>query len=70
MEARNSTSSVPPLPSSVTMVPLARGGATVASTTLEREPAQPTSEASMDAAARSSVSTGFFYAAMMPLNEG
>src|SRR5690606_20493353 len=69
-DARNSAIFAPPSPSSVTISPLARGGASAKSTTSVAAFARPTCEASMPASARPSVSTGFFLAAMIPLKEG
>ena len=67
---RKSAMATPPLPSSVTIVPLAFGGRAAASSTTDHAAARPTSLAATPRPARSRVSTGFFLAAMMPLKDG
>src|SRR5690606_20152410 len=70
LDARNSTSLMPPSPSSVTISPAVRGGRGVVDRTLVQALSRPTSPASMPRSARLHCSTGFFLAAMMPLNDG
>src|SRR5699024_197458 len=67
---RNSASLVPPSPSSVTMVPCSRGGRLLVASTWVQALARPTWPASTPRSARAHSSTGFFFAAMIPLKEG
>src|SRR4051812_30412593 len=69
-DARNSASFAPPSPSSLTIWPACFGGRGENSATSVPEPSRPTLSASMPASASDSVVRGFFFAAMMPLNDG
>ena len=60
----------PPSPSSVTIVPCVRGGRAVTVSTTVHAAARPTSSALTPRSASDHVSTGFFFAAMIPLNDG
>src|SRR5204862_4980170 len=68
--ARNSATLTPPSPSSLTTVPAWRGGRWACSTTSVAAPPSPTRAGSMPASASDIICTGFFFAAMMPLNDG
>ena len=68
--ARNSASCLPPSPSSLTIVPAVRAGRCAAESTAVHAPTRPTSSAPIPRSPRSSDSTGFFFAAMIPLNDG
>ena len=63
-----------PLPasesSSVTIVPAVRGGRAVTSVTSVQAATPPTWSAESSRSASDQVCTGFFFAAMMPLNDG
>src|SRR6201996_4248454 len=67
---RNSATLLPPSPSSLTIVPAARGGRSAKSTTSVAALARPTSAVSMPASAADITCSGFFLAAMIPLNDG
>src|ERR1700749_1339440 len=67
---RNSATLVPPSPSSLTTVPAARGGRSAKSTTSVCALPRPTSDGSIPASAQDSTCSGFFFAAMIPLNDG
>src|SRR3954452_24536767 len=69
-DARNSASFAPPSPSSLTICPACFGGRGENSATSVPEPSKPTLSASMPASASDSVVSGFFLAAMIPLNDG
>ena len=62
---RNLTKSFPPLPSSETLTPAARGGRGAESATNDQA-----ASAETPTEARSRLSIVFFLAAMMPLNDG
>ena len=70
-EARNSASAVAPEPaSSVTISPCVRGGRSSVSTTSVHAAPAPTCAASTPRSDSDQVSSGFYFAAMMPLNDG
>src|SRR5690606_32811534 len=69
-EARKATRALPPSPSSVTISPLVRGGRASTDSTFDHAASRPTWEGSMPRSASVQVCTGFFLAAMIPLNEG
>src|SRR5205814_7784410 len=69
-DTRYPTSRTPPSPESTTLLPPCRGGRLPCSTTTLDAPVRPTSPGAMPRSASVRVSTGFFLAAMMPLNEG
>src|SRR5512139_110195 len=70
-DARNPASAVAPEPSSsVTISPCVRGGRAAVSSTWLHEADRPTWDASTPRSESDHVSTGFFFAAMIPLNEG
>src|SRR5215470_16011990 len=68
--ARNAATLTPPSPSSLTITPAARGGRAAKSATAVADPPSPTASAPRPMSASDSVCTGFFFAAMIPLNEG
>src|SRR6202041_1407324 len=68
--ARNPAALAPPSPSSFTTTPAARGGRAAKSATAVAAPASPTDPASTPRSASDSTCTGFFFAAMIPLNVG
>ena len=61
---------MPPSPSSFTTCPAARGGLAAKSATVVADPASPAAPVSTPRSARARVCTGFFFAAMIPLNDG
>src|SRR6202000_948760 len=67
---RNSATLVPPSPSSLTTVPAARGGRSAKSTTSVDPLPRPTSDGAIPGSAQDSPCSGFFFAAMIPLNDG
>src|SRR6266568_694049 len=68
---RNSTSCAAPVPSeSVTTVPALRGGRAVTPVTCDHATEPPTSSADKPRSDSAQVCTGFFFAAMIPLNDG
>src|ERR1700760_2656171 len=67
---RKSPSADPPSPSSFTISPAVRAGRRSADTTEDHAAPSPTSDASTPRSARLHVVTGFFFAAMIPLNDG
>src|SRR6202022_534042 len=67
--ARNSAALTPPSPSSLRITPACRGGRWAKSTPSVPPPASPPAAGSIPASARVSVCTGFFFAAMMPLDD-
>src|ERR1700722_4438080 len=67
---RKSASADPPSPSPFTICPAARAGRRTADSTALRAPPGPTSDASTPRSARLHVCTGFFFAAIIPLNDG
>ena len=69
-DARYSAIFTPPSPSSLTTWPAWRGGLLLNDATCDGALAMPTWPASMPASATVSVVSGFFFAAMIPLNEG
>jgi hypothetical protein len=68
--ARNAAALLPPSPSSFTTTPAARGGRLAKSSTHYPAFASPTDPASTERSAIDRVCTGFFFAAMIPLNVG
>ena len=68
--ARNPAAFVPPSPSSFTICPACRGGRAAKSATPVDAFASPTAEASTYSSASVSFCTGFFFAAIIPLNVG
>src|SRR5690606_40242689 len=71
LDARNSTSAVAPDPSSsLTISPAVRAGRSVTFSTVVHAASRPTSPASTPMSDRLSDSSGFFFAAMMPLKDG
>ncbi len=71
LDARNSTSAVAPEPSSsVTISPWLRGGRSSVPSTADHAASRPTSPASTPMSESDQVSSGFFFAAMIPLNDG
>src|SRR6266702_2595170 len=68
--ARNSAALTPPSPSSLTTMPASRGGLCAKLTTSVAAAPRPTWAGSSPASATLSTSTGFFLAAMIPLNDG
>ena len=71
LEARNSASATAPEPSSsVTISPADRGGRWVVSSTCDQATDSPTFSASTPRSDSDQVYSGFFFAAMIPLNEG
>src|SRR6202044_1317289 len=67
---RNSATLLPPSPSSLTTVPAARGGRSAKSTTSVAALARTPRLGSIPASAQDSTCSGFFLAAMIPLNDG
>src|ERR1700735_5147000 len=67
---RNSATLLPPSPSSLTTVPAWRGGRSAKSTTSVDAFPKPTRLVSIPASAQDSTCSGFFFAAMIPLNDG
>src|ERR1700752_1794880 len=68
--ARNPAAFAPPSPSSLTTTPAARGGRAAKSSTQDAAPPSPTEPAPTPRPASDRTWTGFFFAAMIPLNVG